>query len=290
MIKKTLLLALVFTISSGSQADWLGPAISGFLTGWEHAEETKSAYKKPASDNNYNTDQKPAGFNNYNTDWNNYNTDWYNSDWKSKSKYKEDGIYKYYSDDERNPAGFVNYDLLMDVDKNPADSGYKAETIENVFGWQGKAKGAPTDEERDAIVERKDAENKNRIYVRGVVNYDTKRESLEKTNKSTSSIGINDFLNNFNNKESARSVVPVIYNYGDVGQSLQFDEMSGRFDELQKQQQKALRRQSQEMKKALEKQTRDIQRQRQQYDLINNWKPLNKYKYTPPKARPVYSY
>jgi hypothetical protein len=100
---------------------------------------------------------------------------------------------------------------------------------------------------------------------------------------------IEKFLNSFSNKERATNVAPVIYNYGGVGQTMQSDELIDSLDDLRRQQKTALRRQSQEMKRMLEQQNREQLRQRQNYDLINNWKPINTYKYKQPKARLIRS-
>ena len=85
---------------------------------------------------------------------------------------------------------------------------------------------------------------------------------------------IDKFLIDFNSKEKVVGVTPIVYSYDNTNQTIQSDRLADGLDDLRRQQKKELRRQSQEMKKMLERNNQELMRQKMNYDLIHNWKPL----------------
>jgi hypothetical protein len=114
------------------------------------------------------------------------------------------------------------------------------------------------------------------MVIRGAINNNIKSNSLEETNKTTSSNNIDDFLNNFIQNEYISNVAPVIYNSGNVNQLMGADELSDELEDIRRQQERALRRQADEFQKALNRQREEFSRQRDLDRLQKRYKDYQK--------------
>jgi len=110
--------------------------------------------------------------------------------------------------------------------------------------------------------------------IRGMVPLTSNIMTSDSDTAATKVNNIDKFLNDFSSKESAISTTPIVHSYESPGQAILLDEFSDGLEDLHRQQKKELRRQSQEMKRMLERNNQELMRQKMNYDLIHNWKPL----------------